>query len=86
MRRSSLLRLYPEPRAGFGSAESGGLTHRNNDTLVNPAREGGGFCTYWRPVRSYSALNSQPSRAMAASRYIHTSSAIPAPMEPYITL
>ena len=36
--------------------------------------------------RSYSALNSQPSRAMAATRYIHTSNAMLAPMLPYITL
>ena len=38
------------------------------------------------PKRSYSALNSQPSSAMAATRYIHTSSAMLAPMLPYITL
>ena len=37
-------------------------------------------------LRSYSALNSQPTRAMAEIRYIHTSSAMPAPTEPYITL
>jgi len=37
-------------------------------------------------ARSYSALNSQPIRAITAIRYIHTSRAMPAPTEPYITL
>lgn len=40
--------------------------------------------SFW--MRSYSALNSQPISAIAEIRYIHTSSAMPAPMEPYITL
>ncbi len=35
-----------------------------------------------RTSRSYSALNSQPMRATAASTYIHTSSAMAAPMLP----
>jgi hypothetical protein len=35
---------------------------------------------------SYSALNSQPISAITAIKYIHTSSAMPAPTEPYITL
>jgi hypothetical protein len=39
-----------------------------------------------RRNRSYSALNSQPTRAMAAVRYIQTRSATPAPSEPYMTL
>src|SRR5580658_2850224 len=38
------------------------------------------------PSRSYSALNSQPSNAIAATRYIHTSIAMLAPILPYITL
>lgn len=37
-------------------------------------------------IRSYSALNSQPRIAIAAIRYIHTSSAMLVPMLPYITL
>jgi hypothetical protein len=35
---------------------------------------------------SYSALNSQPSSAITASRYIHTSSTMPAATLPYSTL
>src|SRR6185503_18536414 len=37
-------------------------------------------------LRSNSALNSQPIRATKAITYIHTSSAIPAPIDPYMTL
>lgn len=96
MRQSSLLRLYPERAAGLGCAESGAFTHRNNDTyppgrgLPGVANIGSSHSevdrVHWRLVRSYSALNSQPSSAMAAIRYIQTSKAMPAPMEPYITL
>jgi hypothetical protein len=38
------------------------------------------------PSRSYSALNSHPSSAIAATRYIHTSNAMLAPILPYIRL
>lgn len=41
---------------------------------------------YTDDMRSYSALNSQPRIAIAAIRYIHTSSAMLVPMLPYITL
>jgi hypothetical protein len=37
-------------------------------------------------ARSYCALNSHPMSASTAIRYIHTSSAMPAPTDPYITL
>src|SRR3954468_18349279 len=37
-------------------------------------------------ARSYSALNSQPTSAIREIRYIQTSSAMPAPIDPYITL
>jgi len=39
-----------------------------------------------RELRSYSALNSQPISAIRAIMYIQTSSAMPAPTEPYIRL
>ncbi len=39
-----------------------------------------------RLIRSHSALNSQPTSAIAATRYIQTSSAIVVPTVPYMTL
>src|SRR5262249_46174622 len=40
----------------------------------------------YNAARSYSALNSQPMSAIKATRYIQTISAMPVPIDPYITL
>src|SRR5574340_890106 len=57
------------------------ITAKRSTGRARDSREG-----YIRAKRSYSALNSQPTRAMAASRYIHTTSAMLVPMLPYMTL
>jgi hypothetical protein len=58
---------------------------RTYPDLAGFAREPGRY-TARAAARSSSALNSQPMRAMMARKYIHTRSAMPAPMDPYITL
>jgi hypothetical protein len=53
---------------------------------VGAARRTVGGRDYAAAPRSYSALNSQPTRATKARTYIQTTRAMAAPIEPYITL
>src|SRR5437763_619355 len=53
---------------------------------IESGRLPGPVWTNYPAARSWAALNSQLIREISAIRYIQTSSAIPAPIEPYITL